>query len=224
MTSTDDPEGGDLLPASTRQESLIDALSALTSAAPLVGGPISAVLAGISSRKRMERVADALNAVTHQIDRLHDADKEFVTSDEFVELSSQTLSKAADEISSEKRRLYGAFLAGVISAADLERFDEQSRYLRTLEHITPLQIRLIRVMLAEPRAVPGESRRTYDVLADRLGISAAQAGEIVMELQVLGIVQGMQGGMVLRGPEDFRGSFTPYGARFVNFVIVGRSE
>lgn len=70
-------------------------------------------------------------------------------SDQFQDLLERTLRQAADERNDEKRRIYRLFLKGAIEVPG-EPYDEQRRFLRTLDEMRGDYLRVIRAMLHEP--------------------------------------------------------------------------
>src|SRR5713226_6248336 len=102
----DDPKS---LPATTRSETALDALAVLVSVVPWIGSPISNIVSGISTGRKIARVREVLLRLAHDLAGFEsEAAKAYVKTDEFEELVERTVRQAADERSNEKRRVYSA--------------------------------------------------------------------------------------------------------------------
>jgi len=173
--------------------------------------------------RKMERVREVLISMAQEIRDLEtEAAKEYVATEEFEELLEKTLRQAADERSEEMRKVYAAFLAGNIRLPG-ESYEEQIRFLRTLEEMQPDHIRMLKALMQEPDPDPNTytgsisqtlQRRLPDMSQDRIRDLAGQLTDMrVASLTNLGTV------MTARGAEELRSRMTPYGQRLIKYIL-----
>jgi hypothetical protein len=221
-----DENNKDLLPATTPQETALDVTAAVASIVPWVGGPIGAVLTGMSQTRKINRVREVLVNMAHQIKDIDtDVSQNYVKTEDFEELLEKTLRQAAEERNEEKRRAYAAFLANDIKSPG-RPYDEKIRILRTLEEIQADHIRVLKVLLQEPdpniektSSIGAISqtlqRQLPDMSSEAITDLARQLTD--MRLAELGSLNTM---MTARGAEDLRSRVTEYGRRFVQYILI----
>ena len=218
-------EEKDLLPSTTPQETAIDVAAALASIVPWVGGPVGAVLAGMSLTRKINRVREVLINMAEQIkDFQLEASEKYVKTEDFQDLLEKTLRQVADERDETKREAYAAFLANDIKSPG-EPYDEKVRILRTLEEVQADHIRLLKALLQEPDLKFAETmvtgsisqtlrRRLRDMSPERIADLAHQLVDMrLAELSSLNTT------MTARGAEDLRSRITTYGHRFIQYII-----
>lgn len=220
----DEPHNS-LLPPTDRAETALDAASIVASVVPWVGGPVAAVLTGVSTARKMERVGDVLREMSRQIEDVRDeASKRYVRSEDFEDLLEKTLRKAADERSEAKRRTYAAFLANSIKLPS-ESYDEKLRILRTLDEVQPDHLRLLHALLQPPdlsaaaHGISGSARQTLsrrvpDIPLDRMRELAGQLADMRLTEAI-----SLTTMTTARGAEDLRGTVTPYGRAFIRYLM-----
>lgn len=217
-------EKGDL-PERASSDKILEVSAAVISAVPWLGGPVSSVLSGISIRRRFDRVRvqEVLNALAEELrDFRSEASERYVTTEEFEELLERTLRQAADERNQEKRQLYGAILAGVIQSPG-GRFEDQIRFLRTLEALDSDHIRVLRAILAEPTDAPSYLGSFRQTLIRRFpGSSQEQITQLVRDLDGLLLTNRIADRLVVtmtgRDSADMRHPLSDYGRQFVRFL------
>jgi len=211
----------ELVPA-TKEERALDVAAALASAVPWLGGPVSQVLSGMSIERKMDRVKEVLDGLAQDLEGFHsDVSENYVRSDEFPEMLERTLRQVADERNEEKRRIYRQFLRRAIEAPG-EPYNEQIRFLRTLEEIQGDHLRVVRALLQQPEANVGggagspvqtQCRRLPEIPQDRITELIDQLNDMrVTDLKSLTTM------MTAHGAADLRRSLTPYGRRFIAYL------
>lgn len=219
------PEEGALQPIDAAADNL-DTAALLTSIVPVIGGPLSNLLGGIASGRRQERIYAILNDLAQGLGDLRDSlperNAEYVRTDEFEELLEQTLRRAADERTEEKRKVYARFLAGAIKEP-WQDYDEQMAFLRSLELLQPAQMSVLRAYSREDPAPPdhmmgstvGVVRRRLDNLFDD-----ARIHQLVDDLIRMGILNQHTLGVTMTadGAERTAAHISPFGWRFTRYL------
>ena len=133
-----------LVPKTSKAETAIDVAAFVGSAVPWIGGPVS-----------NERVREVLEGLSSDLaDFKSEISEEYVKTEDFEELLEQTLKRAADERNESKRKIYRAFLTNAIESPG-ELYDDQIRFLRTLEELQPDHLLVIRALSQSPDPDPG---------------------------------------------------------------------
>ncbi len=214
----------EILPVSTRKETILDTVASVSSIAPWVGGPVSSVLSGMSISRKMERVNEVLLNMAEGIKGLEsEIPKNYVKTEEFQELLEETLQKSAKEHNDEKRKAYSAFLINDIKNPTNDTYDEKLRFLKTLEEMQIDHIYILRAMMLQPDPNPANivgsvnstlKKRLPSMPPDRIKDLAEQLTDMkVANLANLG------GTMTARGAEELQSRITPYGHRFIRYIL-----
>jgi hypothetical protein len=215
MSAEDKADGTDA------KQLAIEVAAFATSVIPYVGGPISNVLSGVGTVRRINRVREVVAQLAHDLkDFKSHVNEEYVKSENFEELLERTLRQAADERSEEKRRMYAAFLAEDIRAPG-PSYDEKVRLLRTLEEIQPDHIAVLKGLAFPPEANPGSIGAPSQTLTRRLpAMGSAHITELVAQLNSMRITNlgNLQVMMTGSGAADLRYSITEYGHSFLRYV------
>lgn len=153
--SDNEAPGHELVLASTAGESALDVAAIITNIIPWVGGAVAAVLSGASYGRKLGRVREVLSGVAQDLRTLESRTSEaYVQTEDFEELLERILRQAADERNEGKRDMYRAFLADAIASPG-GPFDEQIRFLRTLEELQPDHLRILKALNAPPEGGSG---------------------------------------------------------------------
>jgi hypothetical protein len=212
----------DLIPVSSTTENVLDLLSLISSAVPWFGGPVSNFFGGVSSGRKFERVKEVLEDITEELREFEsEASQKYVTTEDFEDLLEETLRRVAHERNEEKRRIYRDFLLSMIESPG-EPYDEQIRFLRTLEELQPAHIIVIRALMQEPSSTLGISGSPINTLTDRMpDIPRNQIEDLIAQLNDLRVtnVTSLHTMMTASGAQDLRHSITPFGKRFVQFIL-----
>jgi hypothetical protein len=204
----------------TRDEKIIEVVGTVSSLTPLLGGPLSSILMGISGDRRFDRVRKVIIELAERLDV--EVDREaFVRSEDFEDLLIETLQRVAAERDGGKRLAYRNILLNAVRDAR-QSYDETLRFLRVLEQLQPDHVEVLRAYETEPaesNTLIGGSR--HHTLGNRLPeMPAEQVDDLVVQLEDLRLTTGSLQGMVT-GPSavDLRPLITPFGRRFLMYVV-----
>lgn len=215
--------GKEKLPITTPPETIADIATVVTSAVPWIGGPVSAVLAGVSLNRKIERIRDVLIDMAEQIkDVTSETAKSYVQTEDFQDLLEKTLQESANERVEEKRKAYAAFLANDISSPE-HSYDEKLRILRTLEEVQTDHIRMLKAFSQEPdyKSIIGSIGSVRQTLEKRLpGFDDNKITDFTDQLIRMGLIDStrLNTMMTARGAEELQRIITPYGHRFLAFI------
>lgn len=214
----------EILPVYTKKEIILDTLASVSSIAPWVGGPVSSVLSGKSISHKMERVNEVLLNMAEGIKGLEsEIPKNYVKTEEFQELLEETLKKSAKERNDEKRKAYSAFLINAIKNPTDDTYDEKLRFLRTLEEMQIGHIYILRAMMLQPDPNPANivgsvnstlKKRLPSIPPDRIKDLAEQ----LTDMKVANLAN-LNGNITSRGAEELQSRITPYGHRFIRYIL-----
>jgi len=209
------------LTRATNQERALDAAATVISVVPWLGGPVSQVLSGMSIERKMDRVKEVLDGLAQDLSDFHsEASETYVHSDEFQEVLERTLRQVADERNEEKRRIYRLFLKRTIETPG-EPYDEQRRFLHTLEEIQGDHLRIMRAMLQEPEANLGDMGSPHQTLCRRVpDMPQERIADLVGQLNDMRVTNltGLNTMMTAHGAANLSHALTPYGRRFIAFL------
>ena len=212
----------DLIPATTKAETALDVAAFVGSAVPWIGGPVSNVLSGMSSGRKFARVREVLEGLTSDLsDFKSEVSEEYVKTEDFEELLEQTLRRSADERNQEKRQIYRSFLTNAIESPG-EPYDEQIRFLRTLEELKPDHLKVLRALSKTPDPDPGMMGSPNQTLRQRLPeLEEKRIEELITQLNDLRVTNmtSLKTMMTGRGAADLRHSITSYGQRFMQYIV-----
>ncbi len=213
------------IPSKTKGDKALEISATIASAVPWIGGPVSNVLSGIAVNRRFERVEEFLNGLANELkDFQSQASKTYVGTEDFEELLEKTLRQTADERNEDKRGMYRDFLTGVIKNPG-GSFDEQARFLKTLDGLEVDQVRVLRALLADPVDGPSIMGSIRQTLMRRLpDLSKERISDLVRELDGLGLTNDLSRRLVVMmtgsGSADLNSAITPKGQRFLKFLGV----
>lgn len=212
----------ELIPASTRGETALEVASFVASAVPWIGGPVSNVLGGASMGRKLGRVRAVLEGLVEDLAEFKsEASVAYVATEDFEELLEQALRRAADERNEEVRNVYRAFLTDAIESPG-EPYDEQIRFLRTLEAIQPDHLRLLKALSQPPDPDPGMMGSPSQTLVRRLpDFGEERIADLVSQLNDLRITNltSLKVMMTGRGAQELNHSITPYGNRLLRYIV-----
>ncbi len=189
---------------------------------PWLGGPIAGVLSGIGTDRKINRINNLLIGLAEKLlDFESEAAKQYVQTEEFEELLEQTLRQVAAERHEEKRRMYRDFLIGAIISPG-EPYDEQIRFLRTMEELQLEHLRVLKAVSQPPKPVNGIVGSPITTLKGRLpDFSESQIEERIQQLNDLRVTNmtSLKTMMTPQGAENLTHAVTAYGTRFVQYLI-----
>src|SRR6266511_4130926 len=210
----------ELVKLNTRAEMAADTAAALANMVPVLGGAVSNVLSGWAQDRRFARMNEVLWQLGRQVEELSDQSKEYVETEDFEDLLRETMSRVANERNEETRRLYAGFLADAVRSPG-EPYDEQLRFLQTMERLQADHVRVLKALLEYPSTVSDHSigsraatlkRRLPDMEPERIAGLVGQLNDLRLTNLSLG------GMMTAAGAEDTRSSITSFGSRFTRFL------
>lgn len=215
-------EEKDIVLSNSGAEIALDIVSFVSSAVPWIGGPISNVLSGVSYGRKLSRVKEVLYGVAEDLRELKsEGSHVYVKTEDFEELLERTLRQAADERNEEKRLIYGAFLTDAIKSPG-EPYEEQIRFLRVLEGLQGDHIRILKACMQKPERTGGMIGSQGQTLSRRIPeLTSNRIEDLVTQLNDLRITKltGMRTMMTAQGAEDLRHAVTPFGQRFVRYLV-----
>jgi hypothetical protein len=210
------------VPTGLPAERALDVATFVANLVPWLGGAVAGVLSGIGTDRKINRINDVIVGLA---ERLRDVEsekaKQYVKTEEFEELLEQTLRQVASERNEEKRRIYRDFLIGAIVSPG-EPYDEQRRFLRTMEELQPEHLRVLKALSQPPKPVYGAAGSPIATLRGRLAdFSENQIEERIQQLNDLRVTNmtSLKTMMTPQGAENLTHAVTPYGSRFVQYLM-----
>ncbi len=202
-------------------ERALDVATIVASLVPLIGGPVASILSGISGGRREQRVLDVIRGVSDDLqDFKSQAAEEYVKTEDFVDLLESTLRRVAQETSSKKRQMYRQILTNAIKQP-AGNYDEQGRFLRTLDELDADHLRILQALLQPPESDVGIMGSPMQTVRKRIPeFSEEQIQQLVDDLNDRRIttMNSLQTMMTAHGAADLQHSVTPYGRRFLAYV------
>lgn len=202
-------------------ERALDIAATVANFVPLIGGPVSSIISGISGGRKEQRILEVLQGISDDLrDFKSRAAEEYVKTEDFEELLEFTLTRVAKERSSEKRQLYKRILTNAIKHP-FGDYEEQLRFLKTLDEIDVSHIVVLRALLKAPEAALGFMGSPMQTLRMRIpGFSEGDIEQRVAELNDRRITSlaSLRTMMTARGAADLQQSITQYGRSFLKFV------
>lgn len=201
------------------REKILNVASFISSAVPWIGGPVSNVLGGISTSRKIARVDELLKGMAEELkDFKSEISENYVKTEDFEDLLDQTLRRTSEERNEEKRKIFKSFLVQVVKNPG-EQYDDQLRLLRLMDNIYADHILVLKALMAEPK---GSSDRKIHTLVERLpGMSSEKIKELVTQLNNLRVtdLQALTAMMTTNAAQDLRNSVTPTGQRLIKYLI-----
>jgi len=211
----------DSLARNDRTEKIAELLQYVSSAVLALGGLLSSLMGGVAVEHRFERVANFLMKLTIEVHRLDGVSDEYIRSEDFEDIFSETLTRAAKERSDEKRAIFGTFLKSAIARQVSYEEYLQARIARFLEDLLPADF----VVLSAFAQGPGteNSMSPMQTVQQRTnGLTKDQVIEIVEHLNRLGLLSidrnGLMVMMTAQGALDLEHWLTPVGRRFLSHL------
>jgi len=203
------------------KEKIIDIVSFVSSAVPWVGGPVSNVLGGISTGRKIQRVNDLLHEFSEDLrDFKSEVSEEYVKTEDFEDFLEQTLRRTSEERNGEKRKILKSFLVEAVKNPG-EQYDDQLRFLKLLENIYGDHIRVLQALMETPPQNPGMMGSPSQTLSERLpDMNGDRIKDLIQQLNDLRVtnLQSLNTMMTGSGAQDLRHSVTPLGRRFIQYL------
>lgn len=213
----------DNLPANTRMETAADIAAAASSLIPWLGGPLSYVLGGYATGRRMNRISEAVKKLAQELkDFKSEASERYVQSEDFEELLDVTLRRIYEERSEQKREAYKNFLVHAVKYPGTP-YDEQLRMVRVLED---MQFDHIRVLHAFSNNFAIDDSIFTDspsgTLARRLpDMTFDHIKDLVDQLNDWRLIRtpNLSTTMTGRGAQELYNYMTPFGKQFLQYIV-----
>jgi hypothetical protein len=202
-------------------ERALDVAATLANLVPLIGGPVASVIGGISGGRKEQRILEVVQGVSDDLsDFKSQVAEEYVKTEDFEELLENTLRRVAQERSAEKRRLYRSILTTAIKHPGGD-YDEQLRFLRTLDELEPDHIKILRALRQGPESDLGMMGSPIQTLRKRIPeMTEAKIEQLVNGLNDRRITSmtSLRTMMTAHGAADLQHAVTPYGRGFLSYV------
>lgn len=209
---------------SSRGDKALAISAFVTSAVPWIGGPVSNVLGGMVTERKIDRVKEVLTGLAEDLENFQSTvSEEYVRTEEFEDLLDETLRRVARERSEEKRELYRGFLRQTVKLPHDSAYDLRIQVLRTVEQITPGHLTILKA-LSQPPGDPANSMMgsPINTLQKRVdNVSREEIQELVAQTNALRLTSltSLMVMMTGTGAEDLRHSVTNLGKVLVRYVI-----
>jgi hypothetical protein len=227
MVKDDDPQEAPepsamVLPTFDRNEAILDSVAAVSALVPLLGGPVSNILSGVSSDRRFERMKAVLLKLARKLDEMGVAQSDYVRSEDFEDLLVEGLERVMRERSSEKRALYTNILSNSVLKPNLD-YDEKISFLRTLDALQPRDIAVLKGFLATGKPMRGSfAGSARGVLLELLSdLAPADVDQSLDTLERVGILKGVNAIAAINVSDAqtrLRGFLTSYGDALTAFL------
>ena len=205
-----------------RSDKIVEILSVITSAAPALGGPVSAILNGYVTNRKFQRMAAAVQQLAEEISSVERSVVEsYVATEDFEDLVDDTLRRIAVERQEAKRVLLAHFLAINIRES-ASNYDELDRILRVLDSLQPAHVLLMRALDQAPNyGELGFSGSPIHTLKSRLPqFDVDLIRDLVQQLNDLRLtdLRSVSAMMTPRGAQELQSTFTPFGRRLMKYI------
>jgi len=202
------------LPATTKDERVLEVIAAVTSIAPWFGGPISNVLTGMSIGRKMDRVHRVLEGLASDVKDVKTESTNYVRTEEFEDILENTLKRVAEERDEQKLATYRAFMRTAIKQPGAS-YEDLNQVLRSLSELRTIHVRVLKAiaMAPEPRSI--NSIGQLQTLRIRVSqTNEAQLLEALEDLNRLGLVK----------PSSWKMTMTPHGAANLRHLLTPLAE
>jgi hypothetical protein len=202
-------------------ERALDMAAFIANLVPLIGGPASSIISGISSGRKEQRVLEVIQGVSDDLrDFRSKAAEVYVKTEDFEDLLENTLRRVAQERSTEKRQFYRRILTHAIKHPG-ENYEERLRFLKILDELEIGHIVVLRALLVTPESDLGIMGSRMQTLRERIPeFTEAQIEQVVGELNDRRItsITSLRTMMTAHGAADLRGSVTAHGKAFLSYL------
>lgn len=205
-----------------RSDKILEVLSVITSAAPALGGPVSAILNGYVTNRKFQRMATAVLQLAGEISAVErNTAESYVATEDFEDLMDDTLRRIAVERQEAKRVLLAHFLAINIRES-ASNYDELDRILRVLDSLQPAHVLLMRALDQAPDyGAASISGSPIQTLKSRLPqFDEALIKDLVQQLNDLRLadLRSVSTMMTAQGAQELQSTFTPFGRRLMKYI------
>ena len=122
------------------------AVKALTSAVPILGGPISTIIGDLQSIRKEKRFLELINGLREDLHNFSDrVNAEFVSKEDFLDIFEQTARKIVMTRQGTKRTAFRHILSNAILSSDVS-YDEVEEFLSLVERFREEHIFLLSIL------------------------------------------------------------------------------
>ena len=195
----------------------------VSSAVPWIGGPVSNVISGLVTERKIDRVREVLTSLTEDLQNFRsDVSEEYVLTEEFEDLLDETLRRVARERSEEKRNLYRGFLRIAVTIPENGTYDRQIQILQLLDQVTLGHMTILKA-LSQPPGDPNNmmTGSPMNSLQKRINnLSREEIQEHIEQTNALRLtnITSLMTMMTATGAEDLRHNVTALGQGLLNYV------
>ena len=208
---------------SSRGDTALAISAFVSSAVPWIGGPVSNVLGGMVTERKIDRVKEVLTGLTEDLENFQsEVSEEYVKTEEFEDLLDETLRRVARERSENKRQVYRGFLRHTVKLPNDGAYDRRIQILQTLEQVTPGHMTILKALSQTPgdptNLMTGSPINT---IANRAAdLSREEIQELVDQTNVLRLTNqtSLMVMMTATGAEDLRPSITQLGNELLRYL------
>jgi len=127
-------------------------LRASISAIPFIGSPFDVFLATKAQKIVNDRIMNLFNELIAEMSTLEDrmVDKDYIDSEEFIELFTKTIETASKTRSKEKIKLYAKLLKGATKFQDRKKYSPEE-YLQVLSELTMKELEVAKAIYKQQR-------------------------------------------------------------------------
>ena len=127
-------------------QSCVTAVKALTSAVPVLGGPILTIIGDIQSMRKEKRFLELVNGLREDLHNFSDrVNTEFVSTEDFLDIFEQTARKVAMTRQEVRRTAFRHILSNAILSSDVS-YDEIEEFLSLVEGFREEHIFLLGIL------------------------------------------------------------------------------
>ena len=209
----------------SREDKVLAISAIVSSAVPWIGGPVSNVLSGMVTERKIDRVREVLMGLTEDLENFQsEVSEEYVKTEEFEDLLDEALRRVARERSEEKRELYRGFLRHTVKVPSDIAYDRKIQILQMLEQVTPGHMAILKALSQTPgeptNLMMGSPINTIETRADNL--SREEIQELVGQTNALRLTNltSLMVMMTGTGAEDLRPSITRLGNELLRYLTI----
>lgn len=127
-------------------------LRASISAIPFIGSSFDVFLATKAQKIVNDRIVSLFNELKEEMSTLEDrmVDKDYINSEEFIDLFIRTIEAAAKTRSKEKIKLYAKLLKGAIKFQDRKKYSPEE-YLQVISELTITELEVVKAIYRQQK-------------------------------------------------------------------------
>ncbi len=178
------------------------ALRATINLIPTIGGSLDVIFSSRGQALAAQRLTQFIDDLRTEMRLLETrvVDKDYLESEQWVDLVMRAMEAAARTRDREKIRLYAKILKGAVSNRNLREFSPEE-YLTILSEMTPLEIQVATSIYRQQSDRPQEGeneltwaqRKEWDKIPERVSVSHDDMPFILIRLERTGLIKEITG-------------------------------